>query len=453
MTNRWLWTCLAGATGLLLVQRAAWPFLAVSCETTGPRRPAQVRVEFVETGWAAETIRELPERVTALTTFREERHSADEVFVGTSPVGGVYRFWLDLSPATITPIATNLGDGNGFGTCEVSCLAVSDLDGDGSPELLAETSQVNPAGRPRVYVWSMPAGNPILLGMARPEIASRWSHGFAIIDRDRPSRRVFTTFCGLGEVVELRLSRDAPGDDRFSREGLDWRVLDRLPASGEQATAADADNDGRDDLCLATGFSRNRAAIMIYDVADHDGEPVMRHVIDESDHFGNVRFAVSDLDHDGTRELIAWWCTDLSFGDTMMVRYVLDAGGVRERSVLIPSGADAPWPRDGQFAVADMDDDGIDEVWFVTGAGRLWRYDPSSRPCVREVATIDGEVGPLAAGRVGAANRPSLFVGSGRSVVQLTRSDRASAELNGRAATAVPLATFPRLLPTPRSPR
>jgi hypothetical protein len=375
-------------------------------------------IKIIDANLEIQVLRELPDLVTALATCSRSGRSCEDVFVGTGPAGSVFRFSPILQCETLIPVASGLGDFSKFGTCEVSALAVCDLNQDGTLELLAGTSQISPRGRPRLYAWSL-GDTPIPLGMVRPEIESSWSHGLGVAHvahGDAPS--AFATFCGYGEIVEYQATRDTSASG-FQLEGISWRQVGRLPASGEQALAADADNDGQTDLCLATGYSLGKAAIHIYAIGSQGIEAQPRHVIDESGRFGNVRFLVGDLESDGTRDLVAWWCSDVSGGDCEMIRYRLGPDGLRQRTEIICGDADQLWPHDGQMALADIDQDGNIEAWFSTYTGNLWRYQPNQAPPATQLCAIVDKLGPLVASALDNSKPACLYLGSGRSVLRV----------------------------------
>src|SRR5262249_22831084 len=150
-------------------------------------------------------------------------------------------------------------------------------------------------------------------------------------------------------------------------------VVARLPHSGEWIQAADVDNDGHAEICVATGYAEGGAAILVY-ASDAPGATLrVEHRIDESGRFGNVRFLPGDLRGDGPQALGAWWCTDhLYGGDCEVIHYRLGPAGVLERRILGRDVAAKLWPDDGQATLADTDGDRRPEVWFCTKAGRLW---------------------------------------------------------------------------------
>jgi hypothetical protein len=158
-------------------------------------------IQHIDRLYKLEFLREMPEGVTALAVASGQPTDTDgKVFVGTGPVGGVYR--VDVrSPNVYTAIGEGLGDYIRFGTCEVNSLAIRDLDRDGVPELLATTSQINPRGRPRLYAWSL--SRPVAIrGVTRPDISSSWSHGIGFLESSLEAPpSVFVTYCGHGEII------------------------------------------------------------------------------------------------------------------------------------------------------------------------------------------------------------------------------------------------------------
>ena len=302
-----------------------------------------------------------------------------------------------LAPQTTLTVATGLGDVVKFGDCWVNRLVVRDLDGDGVPELIASTSQVVPRGRPRLYVWSLENAVPTLRAMARPEIESSWSHGLGFLPRgDSGAQSLFLTFCGHGEVVEYDYKSKSVGG--FQGASLGWKKVGQLATSGEWSQDADLDNDGRLDVCLATGYSENKAAIQAFVSPSRGADLVMQHEINEQWRFANVKFVIGDLRGDGTSDLVAWWCTDhLTGGDCEVIRYHLGPEGVRSRDVIAQGKAEILWPGDGQMALLDMDGNGQTEVWFAASSGNLWRYDPAQPSAVQRVLQTSS-LGPIAGG-------------------------------------------------------
>ena len=213
---------------------------------------------------------------------------------------------------------------------------------------------------------------------------------------------------------------DTKGGDGFPDDAMSWKVVGQLPASGEWSQSADADNDGRIDVCLATGFAPNKGAIQIC-ASDESGSALrLIHRIDEGGRFGNVRFHVGDLRGDGSQDIIAWWSSDFLYGgDCEIIRYRLGPEGVRERVVIGRGDAGSLWPDDGQAAMLDMDRDGTPEVWFATHSGNLWRYDASGSTALRRVFHIEGGLGPIVGGDVPNSPFPSLFLGWNKTVLRL----------------------------------
>jgi hypothetical protein len=392
---------------------------AMSGSDHDAQKTAAISPRTLVAGWSMQRVSEMPDPIGAIaSTPIGQSDVLNRVFVGTAPRGSV--FCLDPQiPAAIATVASGMGDHIQYGVCDVVCMAVADLDGDGQSELHAVTSQIFPVGRPRFYGWRLDSATSVPLGVARPAIRSQWSHGLALIERPGEPGRAFVTYCGHGEVVEFRMSRTSTASG-FTTEGIDWKKVGQLPASGEWTQAADADNDGAVEVCVATGYGKGAAAIRIYDPGAVGTELVLKREIDEGKRFANVRFVVGSIAADRAQELVAWWCTDHVYGGNCeVIRYRLSASGVQSRRVVTRGAAAALWPSDGQFAVGDLDGNGQNEVWFATHSGELWRYDESESELPRRICSIDGGIGPIAVGRVTNAPRPTLFLGSGRRLLRL----------------------------------
>jgi hypothetical protein len=207
------------------------------------------------------------------------------------------------------------------------------------------------------------------------------------------------------------------------QEGLAWRVIGRLPASGEGADVTDVDNDGHPDLCLATGYSATRAAILVYSIGEESLAKEPKIVIDEDHRYGTVRFLAGPMVPDGSRELFAWWCTGLGEGQTEVVRYRLDNGRMISRESIAWSEDATMWPIDGQMAIADLNADGNGEVWFASSCGNVYRYAPAEQSNITLACSIAGGIGPITSG--GIKGRPCIYLSSGNRLLQLSPSGQA----------------------------
>ncbi len=372
-------------------------------------------------GWDVVPLRELAEEVSTLNAAHEgDNANSDFVLAGTTGNGTVVRFHGLHRLGGLT-MAAGMGEEIGYGICAVNRVITVDIDGDGLAETFATTSQIAPRGRPRLYAWS----DRKLEGMSAPGIDSSWSHGLAVVPGEEggPSR-LFVTYCGYGEVVEFQARRGASAEGNgFQSRGPEWKEVARLPRSGEQIEAVDADNDGRVDLVASSGFAIEDASIRLYAPGARPGDALVPGlVLDEGGRFGNVRFLVGDLTGKGTRELIAWWCTDLAGGDCEVIRYRLNAEGMVRREVIAVGPAARLWTDDNQAAIADLDGDGVPEVWFATHSGSLWRYDPSSGSAPELVGTFPKGLGPVTVLVAdGSMPRDVLLIGQGRVIFRLER--------------------------------
>jgi hypothetical protein len=191
--------------------------------------------------------------------------------------------------------------------------------------------------------------------LSRPEIESSWSHGIAFLEHPgAPSLSTFVTFCGHGEIVEYQLNR-RENEAGFLEEVLGWKKVGQLGSSGEWILSADVDDDGQTEVCVASGYARGKAAIQIYSGELAGGDLRLERTIDEGGRFTNVRFLVGDTRGDGRPDLVAWWCPELDNSECAVIAYRLGPEGIRERTVLAQGISELLWPRDGQYAVHDLD--------------------------------------------------------------------------------------------------
>lgn len=381
----------------------------------------------LEPGWQVEGVRTVPGEVNALLVGQNDdpKDLRGILFVGTSGAGAIYRI-LPISRGDPMVIVEGLGDANNLGECYVNHLALHDLDGDGMLELLGSTSQVAPRGLPRLGVWSLCSHVAAPRALTRPEIQSNWSHSLGFLPRPgQGPDSAFITFCGYGEVVEYRMKGRQASGEGFLHDELGWKVVGQTPASGEWLQVADADNDGRPDVCIATGYAPGKAAVLIEESAAPGAQLRLRHRIDEGGRFGNVRFQVVEFGQTGTQEIVAWWCTGLADGDAEMIAYELGPEGVRTRTVVAQASSSDLWPDDGHFTTGDLDGDGRTEVWFAAGGGQIWRYAPeglsstASSEALTLVARFHTAIGAIAIGPDLMTARQRLYLGCGKSILSL----------------------------------
>lgn len=407
------------AVGVRIYQRLGGHSSIVASSTSQPPS-CDHAIREIQAGWTLRALCRFPDVVNSLAMPpADSKLALDNIYVGTSHVGGVFRFNA-RGNGVYTTLHQGTGDHKQFGDSRVSRLAFHDLDGDGTTELLASTSQISPRGRPRLYAWTFEGATPILRGLARPDIRSSWSHGLAFLPRgEAQGHSIFATFCGFGEIVEFQMRRVGE-DSGFLRDGLGWKQVGQLPASGEWSETADFDNDGRDELCFAVGFGEGAAAIHAYRSEAPGAALILSHAIDEGGRFGNVRFVVTAGRGDSKNDVVAWWSTDYLYGGQCeVIRYRLDSTGVTERTVIASGDAGVLWPDDGQVAVLDMDGDFRPEVWFAARSGNLYRYDPAGTIAPERILKIDPTLGPIAGGMIDGTGRPVLFLGWGRDVLRL----------------------------------
>ena len=394
----------------------------------------QVDYEKLAPQYDVATVGELPELVASIACERGGPNS-HLLYIGTRGNAGIFRL-SPRSPFATSPVVPATGGQPEFGTAAVSSLALIDFNRDGEEELIALTSQETPRGKSRAYIIGP---QTLSQEMTAVDIPSSWPHGIAFV-RDVFNRPTFlSAYCGYGEVVEFRLF-DRKSPTGFRSHGLESRKLGTLSASGEQIASSDLFGTGTH-VVIARGFKFNCAAIEIHGrdrlTPFRNAKPgvlglgwkQMRE-LRESDRFGNVRFIVGRL-RDGVRDLYAWWCVGLADGDTEFVHYRLDQSGVVERRALALGPAHDFWPEENRIALVDADGDGIEELFFSTRSGNLWRMDAGANVASGDpettkpappslVARFPAGGGPIiAAGRQEENVRP-LYLGVGSAVVRIT---------------------------------
>jgi hypothetical protein len=430
--NRRGWL-LALVVPILGLPAAAWQFDRFGRSPLG--NPA-TGVANLASGFSATLVGVAPERVSALVVDHRNGKKAPLLFVGGGRRGGIYRM-AAFPSYNLATIAAGMGNDPQFGTAGVCVLAFRDLFGDKSPELIALTSQVQPIGQPRVYIWSTDKGPAKLLAVGIPAIESSWPHGVGFgIDEKSGRETVISAYCGHGEIMEYRLS-DSAAMSRFSTPsyaglGLEGRLVDQLPASGEQAATGLLGYGISRRLIVALGYKKNSAAIRIYGRQKDPSRWTLEREIAEDGRFGNVRFLLFDPDNDGRKEIAAWWCTDLASGRAEMIVYSLERSGRMTRRLVATGDAEELWPSDNQAAYADSDGDGRREVWFATPQGdvRRWRCDEIANGSIgfadiETIAQLADGAGPLCVGPDPTQEgREVVYVGSNDRVIRISNSSR-----------------------------
>ena len=393
-----------------------------------------VEYENLASQYEIETVAEFPEPVASLVCERRGPNS-HLIYVGTRGNAGVYRA-SPRSPFAMSPLIPAMGGQPEFGLAAVSALTLADFNRDGQEELIALTAQESPRGKSRAYIIGP---KQLSQEMTTVDIPSSWPHGIAFV-RDVFNRPAFlSAYCGYGEVVEFRLfDRKSPAG--FRSQGLESRKLGVLSASGEQIASADLFGNGTHVL-IARGFKFNSAAVEIH---GRDRQTPFRSAkpgvlglgwkriweLRENDRFGNVRFIVGRL-RGGVRDLYAWWCVGLADGETEFVHYRLDQSGVVERRGLLLGAAHDFWPDENRMVLVDADADGVEELYFSTRAGKLWRLDvdaniPSGDPETAKpspptlVARFLSGGGPLVVSPQQSDHTRPLYLGVGTYVVKIT---------------------------------
>ena len=336
-----------------------------------------VECERLASNFKIQTVAELPEQIASLICDNDGPNS-HHLFVGTRGKAGVYRC-SPRSPFGVMPLIPATGDDPGFGTAQVSVLALTDAPRD-QQELIALTAQETPRGKPRAYVFKMPMMTPV---MTAADIASSWPHGIAFV-KDVFGRPTFlSAFCGFGEIVEFR-TFDRKTAAGFRSNGLECRQLGSVSGSGEQISAVEL-LGSNPYVLVARGYKFNGAAIEVYG-RDHTtpfnkAKPgalglgwARRWELREGDKFGNVRFLVGAL-RNGVRDLYAWWCVGLADGDTEFVHYRIGLTGIVERKSIALGPAADYWPQENWSTLVDADGDGVEELYFMSRTGNLWRLD------------------------------------------------------------------------------
>jgi len=126
-------------------------------------------------------------------------------------------------------------------------VKVTDLNGDGVNEIILETGQEGANNPPFYYTSNIENSTLTTLNVSRPDCnKSGYTHNLAPYDIDNDGvLEVISAYCGGGEILRYDFSKDL--------RTVNARKIYHLSGSGEETLIADVDNDGENEIVLATG--------------------------------------------------------------------------------------------------------------------------------------------------------------------------------------------------------
>ncbi|MCA9068129.1 MAG: VCBS repeat-containing protein [Planctomycetaceae bacterium] len=160
-------------------------------------------------------------------------------------------------------------------------VAFGDFNGDGNDELAVAAG---PTGGPHVRIYEFSSG-----GVPGAIIDSFFAYGLghsggvfvAAGDIDGDGRDELITGADAGGGAHVRIFSDTDGDGKVSDDEVDAGFPFGTELSGGVRVAAgDVDNDGRDEVIVATGPG-TLAQVVVYGDADNPGAPGYRQVFDD----------------------------------------------------------------------------------------------------------------------------------------------------------------------------
>ena len=284
-----------------------------------------------------------------------------EILTGSAPDSRVYVHRRSTDGWASHVLADNLA---GARPGMVLGLHVTDLDGDGRPELLAGTGQEDHSVAKLVVMHTDGSRVTASATTRAPMNTSSYTHGLATSDVDGDGRQeIISAYCPNGEVI--RYDVDATTVPARSRKVL------QLGGSGEDAWLRDVDGDADLELVISNGYRDERGRVEIYDLDPATGDPLPkpRIVLDSFDgrrmFYGSV--AVGDIDGDGRPELIVGWKAAQDVNRASIVAYRIRGADAQVAYVLArdDAGFDLSF-FEKMIAIADLDVDGRNEIVFTT---------------------------------------------------------------------------------------
>jgi subtilisin family serine protease len=244
--------------------------------------------------------------------------------------------------------------GSGFQNFSKTSMLISDLNGDGSPEVLATARNGSTCF---VYAWKtngqqLNGSFPLQLFSANYDIDQWGQNALLAIDLDRDRKKEIIVAAGDSLQHFVLKAFDLAGMLRWTTPPLDVRL--------NQISAADLDHDGSPEIVLSCFDNKAQYTNRVY-VYNHLGQlrsgwPVAMSFLGNSK---KAYVAIADMDRDGSDEIII---------SAARVLHVLKADG---------TPLNAAWPREdssrrnGGLAIADLDADTFPEILMMgTAFGR-----------------------------------------------------------------------------------
>lgn len=185
-------------------------------------------------------------------------------------------------------------------------VKVVDLNRDGKNEIILGTGQESGETTAYFYLFNTDGTKITKKIVSQSECnKSSFTHNFAIYDLDKDGLdEVISAYCGGGEIIRYDV------DKRLSK--ITARKLYQLSGSGEESIIADVDNDGKNELVLSTRGdnhsekigSKHLGHVLLYKI-DENGEIHKTLLVDfNEDKAESSWLAVGDADNDGKNEII-----------------------------------------------------------------------------------------------------------------------------------------------------
>jgi hypothetical protein len=307
-------------------------------------------------------------------------------------------------------------------------VKITDLDGDGRPEVVAGTGQYDDDVARLLVLRTDGETATVLASLQAPDNTSSYTHGQAIADLDGDGiQEIVSAYCGNGEVIRYDLSSDL--------KTIDSHKVLQLSGSGEDSQLADVDGDGRLELLVSNGFRDGEARVEIHDLDPTTGDPIAepRLVLDGFE--GRTAFyaslMVGDIDGDGRPELIVGWKAEQTVNRASLVAYRVGRETAEVAYVLSREDQDLDLGYfEKMMAIADIDGDGHPELLVSTRGddstegiesshlGHVFLYRVTANGQVRRELIVDfnqdlAQSSWLAVGDADGDGRPELVLATG----------------------------------------
>lgn len=326
--------------------------------------------------YAIGLIAQIPDRAfCALALGDIDNDGKPELVSGTSIDGAlrIHEYHEETRQFTTKLLHEKLGgprcpEGN------VSNVLITDLNGDGTNEIVAMTDQEQLDSNMKLWVFSN-TGKGWFKNSIEVKSASYWTHGLAAFDADGDGiQEVFSAHCGHGEIFRYAFSSDL--------RQIRYKMDRQLWAPGEGLDIADVFGSGKKRLIVVQGDDRYNTAVKIYGITKAGLRKWPDVCIDnyKGRKFCDAATCTQDVDNDGKNELVVAWCFPRPPGELTLLVYKFGPTGdlLKERALTEFSREFGAAPVEATMSIGKLGTDEKNKLYISRGDKGIYRCDVAS---------------------------------------------------------------------------